>query len=225
MYSQYETAVTSYMDELQKWYYSKVGITFSMAPLKVVRSSYNYLTMRCGPNPSQTCLNDPSKLEGNWGYYMNMAIHNGVEHWDEQTATLVFSAGGGGYAGANVYSNYAGWAITGDWVLEPISGVTNEWGMPCKYSSGWQCSGGVPKGTPAHELGHAFGLPHPDSYAGDSIMKWHGGYPTVGFLPHEVDALRKSPFFTGAVKGVKQEIPVGVNLLWQDLLNFLSRIF
>lgn len=203
MYPEYETAAQSYLNELKKWYCDKVGATFPMQSLTVVRSSYNYDTMRCDPSPfdstppSSECLNDPKRLDGNWGMYMNLAIHNGVEKWDEQAATLVFSAGGGGYAGANRYGNDAGWAISGDWVLEPISGIPNDWGIPCKYSDGWQCSGGVPKGTPAHELGHAFGLGHPDPvlYPDPSIMKWHGDYPTVGFLPHEVEFLLQSSFF------------------------------
>lgn len=206
VYPEYEEAVKNYMIELQEWYKSKVGITFNMAPLQIVKSKYSYNTMRCDPSPfdqtppSAACLNDSKRMDGNWGVYMNLAIHNGVEKWDEKTATLVFSAGGGGYAGADKYPNNAGWAITGDWVLEPISGKANDWGIPCKYSDGWQCAGGVPKGSPAHELGHAFGLPHPDEklYPGNgvSIMRWHGDYPTVGFLPHEITYLKTTPFFT-----------------------------
>lgn len=196
MYPEYETAVRNYMTELRNWYTEKVGFFFTMTPLQVVRSSENYLTMRCGPTPSQNCLDNPAVLEGNWGMYMNKAIHNGLERWDEQTAVLIFSAGGGGYAGANQYPNYAGWAITGDWVLEPISGKANDWGIPCRYSDGWQCAGGVPKGSPAHELGHAFGLPHPGAqYNGQTIMQWHGDYPGVGFIPQEINFLRNSPFF------------------------------
>jgi len=195
MYPAYEEAVQHYLGELQAWYLQKVGRTFKMAPLKVVRSQYPYRIMRCGDPPKQACADDPKRLDGNWGMYMNLAIHNGTEHWDERAATLVFGAGGGGYAGSNRYPNDAGWSIVGDWVLEPLSGVENVWGIPCRYSDGWQCAGHVPKGTPAHELGHAFGLPHPDQYPGASIMKWHGGYPDVGFLPHEIDYLQKSPFF------------------------------
>ncbi|MBI2577926.1 MAG: hypothetical protein HYV77_03785 [Candidatus Wildermuthbacteria bacterium] len=194
MYPIYEQAIENYMTELQVWYKTKVGVTFSKAPLKIIRSSDSYLTMRCGEVPSAKCKNDPSIIEGNWAGYINKAIHNGVYDWDKDTITLVFSPGAGGYGGANISDN-KGWAIVGDWVLEPLSGVANEWGIPCVYSSGWQCAAGVPKGTPAHEIGHAFGLSHPDGYSGDSIMKWHGGYPETGFLPHEIEFLRNSPFF------------------------------
>ena len=201
MYPEYETAVVQYMQELQNWYQDKVGKTFAMQPLEVVRSSYDYLTMRCGENPTESCVNDPSKLEGNWGMFMNKAIHNGVEQWEEKTIALIFSAGGGGYAGGNLYPNHTGWAIVGYWVLEPLSGVPNEWGIPCSLSDGWQCIGGVPKGTPAHELGHAFGLPHPgEQYIGQTIMQWHGDYPQVGFLEQEIDFLKQSPFFHNKVK-------------------------
>ncbi|MBI2642511.1 MAG: peptidoglycan-binding protein [Candidatus Wildermuthbacteria bacterium] len=195
MYPGYETAVNSYLTELQNWYKDKVGKTFTPKPLVVVRSAFDYLTMRCGPTPTATCLNDPSKLEGNWGMYMNMAIHNGVEQWEAETAALIFGAGGGGYAGANSFSG-GGWAISGDWVLEPISGIPNTWGIPCSYSDGWQCAGGTPKGTPAHELGHAFGLPHPgEQYINQTIMQWHGNFPEPGLLQQEIDSLKTSPFF------------------------------
>ncbi len=203
MYPEYETAVNAYMDELKLWYLSKVGKTFNMAPLQVVRSAHNYDTMRCDPNPDDAtppiaaCLADPSRLDGNWGMYMNRAIHNDAEVWESQTAALIFGAGGGGFAGANKYPNDTGFAIVGDWALEPISGVVNSWGIPCSFSDGWQCVGGVPKGTPAHELGHAFGLPHPGAqYVGQSIMQWHGDYPTVGLIQQEIDQLNISPFFT-----------------------------
>ncbi|MDP2640924.1 MAG: hypothetical protein Q8P39_00055 [Candidatus Yanofskybacteria bacterium] len=204
MYPAYEAAVTEYLMELQQWYLGQVGAAFQMASLVVLRHpSRNYLEMRCGENPSQECIRDRSLLEGNWAQYMNEAIHGGVAryesggpHWADHTAYLVFGAGGGGYAGANAKGHEGGWAVVGDWVLEPISGVANEWGIPCSYSSGWQCEDGVSKGTPAHELGHAFGLPHPgEEYRDSTIMEWHGGYPEVGFLDQEREFLRVSPFF------------------------------
>ncbi|MAG59976.1 hypothetical protein CMO96_04270 [Candidatus Woesebacteria bacterium] len=193
MYPEYESSVRDYMDEMQQWYCDKVGATFSMKPLQVVRTAEDYQTVRCGPNPSQNCLDDPSKLESDMPFYVNKAVHGGVVGWEQQVSALAFVAGGGGWAGSVDDANYTSWAIVGDWVLEPISGVENTWGIPCQYSGGWQCAGGVPKGTPAHELGHTFGLDHPS--AEGSIIKWHGDYPNVGFLSSEVEFLKDSPFF------------------------------
>ena len=225
MYPEYESAVRSYLIELQNWYKQKVGKTFNIDSLQVVQSKDNYSVMRCGENPSSACLNDASRLDGNVGDYVNKAIHQGIANWDPQTATLIFAAGAGGYAGANKYPNDTGWAIVGDWVLEPISGKTNDWGIPCKYSGGWQCGIGVAKGTPAHELGHAFGLGHPDPNqypGGHSIMIWHGDYSTYGFLPFEIEYLNNSPFFqtlqvspTSAPIGIGSTAPIGVGTTTQ----------
>lgn len=197
MYAEYALAVNRYLPQMRNWYQQKVGATFRMEPLRVIRSPYPYLTIRCGERPSAQCVGDPKKLDGNIGYFMNKAIHNGVERWEPHTVALIFAAGAGGYAGSNVYQNYSGFAIVGDWVLEPLSGRENAWGIPCRYSDGWQCKDNVPAGTPAHELGHAFGLPHPDQkrFPGKSVMRWHGDYPDAGFLPHEIELLRQSPFF------------------------------
>ena len=85
IYPSYETAVNSYLVELQNWYQNQVGKTFILEPLKVVQSSYTYNSMRCDSNPydsipaSIDCLNDPKKMDGNWGTYMNLAIHKEQE--------------------------------------------------------------------------------------------------------------------------------------------------
>lgn len=70
----------------------------------------------------------------------------------------------------------------------------------------WPC---VPHGTMAHELGHAFGLPHPDEvdstreFAFHSIMRAHWNYPNGapdnlrpwGLLTVERTTLWANPFF------------------------------
>ncbi len=196
MYPEYEQAVNSYLIELQNWYLDKVGKTFTLAPLQIIRTPENYLTLRCGDNPSEECRNNPSALVGNTPMYINKAIHNGQERWDEQTVALVFSVGAGGYAGGRLNSGDAGFAIVGDFVLEPISGKANDWGIPCKYAT-WQCELKNARGTVAHELTHGFGLGHPFISSPDmwTIMRQPSVYPEVGFLPFETDFLKQSPFF------------------------------
>jgi hypothetical protein len=84
--------------------------------------------------------------------------------------------------------------VFGDWVLEPLSGVREPKAVHAGFAT-WQVKGGTPMGTTVHELGHAFGLHHPDKYEGKSIMRWHGDYPDTGLLPHEAMILKESPFF------------------------------
>ena len=51
----------------------------------------------------------------------------------------------------------------------------------------------------AHELGHAFGLPHPDpNEAGgtQSVMGSHYSFPVNTFLPRELVALKANPLFS-----------------------------
>jgi hypothetical protein len=106
----------------------------------------------------------------------------------------VFAQGGGGIAQANLVKDWQGMGIFGDWVLEPISGVREPLAIHAGHAT-WEVKGGTPKGTTAHELGHAFGLHHPDKYDGKSIMRAHWDYPDTGLLPHEVLILKNSPFF------------------------------
>lgn len=108
---------------------------------------------------------------------------------DNATINLIVGVGWGGYAvGAKYGGDYnGGFVFVGDWVLSPLVG------RPCIGPNRWECTGGFPKGTIVHELGHAFGLSHPEQ--GESVMRHHGGFPEVGLLPSEVEFLRQSPFF------------------------------
>jgi hypothetical protein len=145
--------------------------------------------MRGGKNPSEKAKSDVQEMPMWWE-----SLEAAVKGHQPHRVSWIFAQGGGGYAGANLIGDHTGIGVFGDWVLEPISGVREPKAVHSGFAT-WQVKGGTPMGTTVHELGHAFGLHHPDKYEGKSIMRWHGDYPDTDLLPHEVMILKESPFF------------------------------
>ncbi len=167
--SKYQIAIESYMLELQQWYHEKMGgKTFQYSPLEVFISTEEY------------------NME-NLPYSLNRVIHSGSEEWEDGVIAFIFAAGGGGWAcGYGLDNQTKGYAVVGDGVLKPLIG---------EKIPQWYGEGTIPKGTGAHELGHAFGIHEHPKLASLSIMSWQGNYPYLGFLDYELDILRSSPFF------------------------------
>lgn len=188
-HEEYVKAIDKCTKEVQAWYKKQAGITFRMAPLKIIQTKQTYAEMRGNPRPDTTdkkLLNDMP----NWW----PALEKAIGGWPQKQVSWVFAQGGGGIAQANLVKDWQGMGIFGDWVLEPLSGVREEAGVHAGFAT-WEVQGGTPTGTTAHELGHAFGLHHPDSYEGKSVMRAHWDYPNTGLLPHEILILKNSPFF------------------------------
>jgi hypothetical protein len=191
--AEYERAINELLTELRLWYRQKSGVSFHLVgDVQVIKSSQDYLTMRCGEQPTAECAGDRQQIP-NWTGAIAHALGGG---FPSRQVSLVFSQGGGGYAGGNLFGDSSGFAIVGDWTLEPISGVRDPQAIHCGFAT-WQCQPGAPKGAAAHELGHALGIHHPDNYPGMSLMGWHGDYPDTGFHSWEKRNLRHSPATTG----------------------------
>lgn len=190
-HKEYVAAINQCTKEIQDWYQTQAGVTFRLAPLKVVQSKQSYREMRGSEVPGE---NEKSREK-----LMDMpncwpALEKAVGGWKPRQVAWVFAQGGGGVAEANLVGHWQGMGIFGDWVLEPISGVREPKAIHAGHAT-WEVKGGTPKGTTAHELGHAFGLHHPDGYEGKSVMMAHWDYPNTGLLPHEILILKNSPFF------------------------------
>lgn len=190
-HQEYVDAIDRLGVEVQRWYKDHAGVSFHLAPLTVVHDRDDYLTMRCGPQPRDpTCVSDRQRLDNWWA-----AEQQATGGFVADRIAWVFGQGGGGFAGSNLIGDWAGFALLGDWTLEPISGVAEPSAIPCVYAT-WQCQGGAPKGAAAHELGHTFGLHHPDCYANASLslMGWHGDFPNDILFPWEINNLRNNPY-------------------------------
>jgi hypothetical protein len=104
--------------------------------------------------------------------------------------------------------NWGGFAVIGDSSVGGVMGgvcpEASRGKADSAVATAWWCSGSTYRGTVAHELGHTFGLPHPDAFrpgfrCADStaytIMQCHWWWGRAGLLDYEVTHLRSLDFF------------------------------
>ncbi|MEM5797529.1 MAG: hypothetical protein QXD72_01120 [Candidatus Aenigmatarchaeota archaeon] len=206
--------------EIRKFYFNNNNNkTFQALPLSVVAGNEFNEFYWC--NGATNCAvanqfeaNIITELR-NKGY----PVHQDWNQFPSNRIVWVLAIGGGGYAGARQYPTGGGFAMVGDAAIYATLDndcarvkdryflVDNPPNAKDSCMNTWLPSGkiyGFGVGALAHELGHAFGLPHPDSYGYSSgSIQWaqtllgeHWNYPNTGLLDEDRNILATSKFFT-----------------------------
>jgi hypothetical protein len=137
-----------------------------------------------------------------WGTVLGELGARGYPIWSPGSVFAIWVKGGGLFAGGTTWFGWTGNAMVG------VEAFIQDGCMPT-HPSNWPCT---PGGAMAHELGHAFGMPHPDTagtwfgdYINDnSLMGSHWNFPERdprnyvpdspwGLLNYERDHLRYNP--------------------------------
>ncbi|MFQ5879171.1 MAG: hypothetical protein ACE5IZ_03210 [Dehalococcoidia bacterium] len=191
------------LEEVRRWYGQRLGTTFRRTNVEVVtgeKATVGYCAeLPCQPSAQSQALFwavvDELRQRG---YMDGDAVYLVAVQTYEISSTM-------GQPGGPWYSDEGGgFATFGRGPLEMVA-ICDD-GCRERRSA---------LGTLAHELGHAFNLPHPESSVDPSgqvvchgpceetVMWNYASYPDVGFLDTpeypETTALRQSPFFTVSV--------------------------
>lgn len=178
---EYTSAIEHAIRDLQKWYAKQLGgPTFRLSDpvVDVVKSNRNADWFYANPNGAN---------KDDWGFNNSLAEARelvGARHGDPRFVWIIYSDGPGdkGRGGGGV-------------AVLPENDLLGLVGKHPKQKEKLRWIAGL-----GHELGHAFGLPHPKDtkkYA-DAIM-WtgiYGKYPDQTYLtPDDKKILMRSPFF------------------------------
>jgi hypothetical protein len=199
--------------DAQEWYAQRLnGMTFFADPVTVQRSSHAFAEL--AGDDFQNWWPLPAAEFAAWGMPWNDS---------SRIKLLLLAQGAGAWAGADSENggipseseagrsragHLGGLAVVGDSSIGGIlAGVCPRageasWRKP-EGGTEWWCNWNTYRGTVAHELGHTFGLPHPDAFRPgfrcDSTvianMQCHWAWPADSLLPFEATHLRSLPVF------------------------------
>ncbi|MBI2034865.1 MAG: hypothetical protein HYT11_04000 [Candidatus Levybacteria bacterium] len=205
--------------EIRKFYFDNGNKqTFQSLPLSVVIGDKDNEFYWC--NGAANCA-VANQFEGNIitelknkGY----PVHQDWNQFPTNRVVWVLAIGGGGYAGVRQYPTGGGFAMVGDAAIygtidnncnrvkDKYFSVDNPPNAKDNCINTWLPSGkiyGYGVGALGHELGHAFGLPHPDAYGypggsiqwSQTVLGEHWNYPNTGLLNEDRNILATSKFF------------------------------
>jgi hypothetical protein len=199
--------------DVRRWYGRVLGgRTFVYEPLVVQRSRYTFDQLAADSFQAWWPLLQREFDDYGWDWnaharFKLLFLTHGAGAWagsDSENGGLDSAS----QAGRVDKGDWGGLAVIGDSsVAGVLAGVCPEVARGKADSSvatAWWCSGSTYRGTVAHELGHTFGLPHPDAFhpgfrCADStaytIMQCHWWWGHAGLLDYEITHLRSLDFF------------------------------
>ncbi|UCD24322.1 MAG: hypothetical protein JSW51_15095 [Gemmatimonadota bacterium] len=203
------------VEDVRQWY-SRVlgGQTFRYDPIVAQQSRHTFAELAA------------DDFQAWWPLLIEEFRDHGLP-WDEQSdfKLLFLVQGAGGWAGGDSENggidsvaeagsvskgDLGGVVLIGDSSLSgilsgacPTTGITG--------GTVWWCNWDTYRGTIAHELGHTWGIPHPDAFLtpgpdgersawscadlGNTVMQCHWGFPFDSLLSYEASHFRSLRFF------------------------------
>ena len=194
------------LESAAQWYGRVLGgRTFSYDPLIVQVSRHSFAEFAA------------DSFQAWWPLLQEEFQAYGQDWKDDNTKVVWIAHGAGAWAGADSENggidsiaeagqvddgDRGGLAVIGDSTLGGyLAGVCPDSG---RTGTAWWCSWNTFVGTLAHELGHTWGLPHPDAFlpgfrCADSTawtnMQCHWGFPFDSLLPYEQTHLTSLRYF------------------------------
>ena len=199
--------------DVREWYRRRLGgVTFTAEPMVVQRSRHTFVELAGADFQNWWPL--PDKEFADYGLPWNR---------NSRIKLLLLARGAGAWAGADSENGgidsiaragratngaLGGLAVIGDSSgAAVLTGICPRNGEASHRrqtgGTAWWCNWNTYRGTIAHELGHTWGLPHPDSFREgfrcDSTvitnMQCHWAWPADSLLPFEATHLRSLPGF------------------------------
>ena len=187
---QYIDQIDPTVANVQQWYGAQVGKTFVTSPVVVVRGQHNSAWY-------STAV---------WTNVLTELRDRGYADYCGQRTVMIFVASsipftGGGSCDPAYTAEWGGVAMWPDSIFDQMLG------KPPPSGSEWCWTPDCSRGVIAHELGHAFTLPHPEGcgvtwpdYCALTVMWSWWNYPNAGLLDLKVapekQTLANSPFFS-----------------------------
>ena len=223
------------VDDVRAWYgRALAGVTFVAEPLVVRRSRHTFAELA------------DSNFQA-WWPLLQAEFADLGRPWNDSAdiKLLLLVHGAGAWAGADSENgglgtreeagrvpagNLGGFVVIGDSSVGGLlAGACPTDGR--EGGTAWWCNWDTYRGTIAHELGHTFGLPHPDALRpapdtvprrwdcgveGNTVLQCHWGFPFDSLLPYEREHLRTLRFFqhpaaVDAYGRLADQLPLGAS--------------